>query len=355
MTDKDTADTIPTPRANPFLLGHEEAERQFALAWKSGRMPHAWLIAGSQGIGKATLAFRFARFVLAGGDEGLAADANSGVFRRVAAGSHPDLITLEPSYDEKNKRQRKEIRVDEVRAAGSTLRLTPAEGGWRVIVVDSADLLNNNSANALLKILEEPPARALLLLVSHAPGRLHATIRSRCRRLSLRPLPDATVAALLHRYVPDLGKDDSALLVRLGEGSIGRAIELAGEDGAGLYRRVLALLLALPRPDGAELHALGESFDSRRAGGDASFRAASGFLTWWLAGLVRAGATGTIPPGLPAEEVECLSRLLVSRGLDHWLGLWEKIGRLIVRCHSVNLDRKQVWVSAFLDLAAHAR
>jgi DNA polymerase-3 subunit delta' len=260
-----------------------------------------------------------------------------------------------PGYDEKNKRPRKDIGVEEVRAAGGTLRLTPAEGGWRVVIVDSADLLNKSSANALLKILEEPPARALLLLVSHAPGRLAATIRSRCRRVPLRPLPDAAVAALLSRYRPDLGEDDSALLVRLGDGSIGRAIELAGEGGAGLYGRVLALLLALPRPDVAELHAMGESFDTRRAGGDASFRAASGFLTWWLAGLVRAGATGVIPPGLPAAEVECLSRLLSSRGLDHWLRLWEKIGRLFVRCQSVNLDRKQVWVSAFLDLAAHAR
>src|SRR5271165_3045369 len=176
--------SAPEPRANPLLLGHEAAEATLAAALHSGRLHHAWLLTGPAGIGKATLAFRFARRLLAGhGGEGLQLDSTHPVFRRVAVGAHADLLTVERAFDPKRKRQRTEIVVDDVRRIGGFLHLTPAEGGWRVVVVDGADELNRNAANALLKVLEEPPPRALLLLTAAAPGRLPATIRSRTRRL----------------------------------------------------------------------------------------------------------------------------------------------------------------------------
>ncbi len=196
----------PPPRANPDLVGHESAEAALRRLFQSGRMPHAVLMTGPRGIGKATLAYRFARFVLAHGangddvgrlaeDEGtLAVPAASGVFRRVASGGHADLLSVERAYDPRRRRLRSEIVVDETREIAAFLRLTAGEGGWRVVIVDGADAMNRSAANALLKILEEPPRQALLLLVAHNPGRLLPTIRSRCRRF-----PMTAVAAVDRR------------------------------------------------------------------------------------------------------------------------------------------------------------
>ena len=186
----------PEPRRNPDLIGHETAEQALIDSAASGRMPHAWLICGPEGIGKATLAYRFARYLLAGpqpaglfgaGETGLYVAPDHPVFRRVAAKGHADLMTVELGADPKTGRMRGEIVVDDVRAVSEFMHMTPAEGGFRVVIVDIVDAMNRNAANALLKILEEPPPQALLLLVCHAPGRVLATIRSRCRKLVLRP------------------------------------------------------------------------------------------------------------------------------------------------------------------------
>jgi len=171
----------PPPRANPDLLGHQAAETELRRLFDSGRMPHALLLSGPRGIGKATLAFRLARFALAqgageeagpslfgeDGGAGLAIPSDSGVFRRIASGGHADLLTVERAYDPRRRRMRGEIVVGDTREISTFLRLTPAEGGWRVVIVDGADEMNRNAANALLKILEEPPQRALLLLIAH--------------------------------------------------------------------------------------------------------------------------------------------------------------------------------------------
>ena len=244
----------PAPRSNPELLGHEAAESTLRRLFDSGRLPHALLLSGPRGIGKATLAFRFARFMLAnGGGEGspgglfgdsgsdvggLAIAPKSGVFHRVASGGHADLLTVERAYDPRRRRLRSEIVVDNAREIGGFLRLTPAEGGWRVVIVDGADEMNRNAANALLKILEEPPRRALLLLVAHSPGRLLPTIRSRCRRFPLAPLPPEIVRRLLARYRPDLPEGQAEALTALSVGSIGRALDLAAAGGVELYESV---------------------------------------------------------------------------------------------------------------------
>src|ERR1700733_6152936 len=196
---------VPKPRANPILLGHEDAEATMLDALRTGRMHHAWLITGPEGVGKATLAYRFARRLLAGrsADDTLALDPADPIFRRVAAASHADLLTIERAYDEKRKRMKTQIAVDDVRRINGFMSLTPAEGGWRVVIVDGAEELNQNSANALLKGLEEPPPRAVLLLACAAPGRLLPTIRSRCRRLRLDPLGPEPMDRLLATYLPD--------------------------------------------------------------------------------------------------------------------------------------------------------
>ena len=186
------------PRETAELFGHREAEAALLNAYRSGRIPHAWLIGGAQGIGKATLAYRMARFVLAHRNplaapvqraETLAVDPADPVARQIAAGAHGGLLVLERGLNDRGV-MRTVITVDETRETISFFGSTAAVEGWRVCIVDTVDELNPNAANALLKILEEPPQQSLFLLVSHAPSRVLPTILSRCRKLPLRPLAD---------------------------------------------------------------------------------------------------------------------------------------------------------------------
>lgn len=356
---KPPPDPWPAPRANPELLGQQAGEGALLAAAASGRLAHAWLITGPCGIGKATLAFRFARFLLAphvgqAAATDLAVPADSAVFRRVASGGHADLLTVERAFDDRRERLRKEIVVDDVRAVGAFLAQTPAEGGWRIVVVDKSDALNRNAANALLKVLEEPPERALLLLVSDAPGRLLPTIRSRCRRLALPPLPAAVVAELLGRYRPDLEAGEREALAAVAGGSIGTALAMA-EAGAGeLQGDLQRLFLSLPALDAAGLHRL---CDRALKQGDDGFAVVCELIRWWLARLVRAAAEagGLAHAGPGAGEPAALAKVARAAPLDRWLEVWDKTTRLLAVADSANLDRKQVLLSIFLDIEATLR
>ncbi len=359
----------PPPRANPDLVGHEEAERVFYEAFQSGRLHHAWLISGPRGIGKATLAYRFARLVLAGGPGGagqgglfagapaaaggasLYLDPQDPVFRRVESAGHADLLSVEKTINEKTKKLRTEIVVDDVRQIGAFLSLTAAEGGWRVVVIDSADEMNRHAANAVLKVLEEPPLQTLMLLVSHAPGGLLATIRSRCRKLQLKPLGEEQVSALLAQYRPDLEPADIAELARLSEGSVGRALALAEEGGLDLYRDLLGLLETLPELDIPALHGFGERV--ARTGAGETFLTVSELLRWWLGRLVAAAARSA-PAGGEGDggggETALIARLAGGAGVGRWLEVRDKVEDLLARTDAFNLDRKQVVVNAFLAI-----
>lgn len=355
----------PHPRETAELLGHAPAEKALLDAWNSGKMAHAWLLCGPKGIGKATLAYRFARFVLAGGGEGggLFGDAPSSletrpdhpVFRRVAAQGHADLQAVERGWtDDKKVKLKTEIVVEDVRGIGHFLSLTPAEGGWRVVIIDSADEMNRNAANAVLKVLEEPPRNALMLLVSHSPGRLLPTIRSRCRRLMLQPLAEEVVADLLTRQRPELASAEVDALAKLGEGSIGKALALSDEGGLDLYRELLELLRTLPKLDVPALHAFGDKV--ARPENDGSFRTLTGLLVWWLARLIRVGGTGGAGAAeVVAGEGALMGRLLAAASLEQWLEVWEKISTLFARTEAVHLDRKQAVLGAFMAVERLAR
>jgi len=362
----------PEPRANPDLVGHETAEASLRAAFESGRLNHAWLITGPRGVGKATLAYRFARFVLAGGAAqadllgggggdggegggGLFLDPADPVFRRVAAGGHADLITIErtPAPSARSDKLRSEVVVGDARRLRDFFALTAAEGGWRVAVIDAADEMNRNAANAVLKLVEEPPARALILLVCHVPGRVPATLRSRCRRLALSTLDEDRVAALVGDWLPDESPADLCALARLAGGSPGRALALADMGGLGLYRDMLGLVGAAPGIDARALHAFADRL--ARPGAEAAFAGAMGLLAGWFAGIVGAGARGRPPDAVIGGEDETARRLLARAELDRWVELWEKITDLAARAERINLDRKQVVLSVFAAIEAMAR
>lgn len=357
------SDAALDPRNNPHLEGHEEAERAFLSAWNSKRLAHAWLLSGPKGIGKATLAYRIARFVLdqgrydgqggglfGGMDMGpapaqsLFLSPDEPLFHRIATGGHLDLKVIERGLNDQGK-PRTEIVVEDVRGLGQFLGLTPAEGGWRVVIVDAVDEMNRSAANAILKLLEEPPAKSLLLLVCHQPGRILPTIRSRCRRLPM-ALPSEDVSIrLLTRQAPELATEEARSLLRLAEGSLGRALELQAEGGLELYREMIALLSGLPKMDIAALHGFGDRL--ARPDGAIAFQTLSALFSGWLARLALMGGGSPVAEVVPGEGA-VMSKLLTRSPLDRWVELWEKLTQLFQRAQAVHLDRKQVVLNAFL-------
>jgi DNA polymerase III subunit delta' len=332
------------PRETNVLFGHREAELALLNAYRSGRIPHAWLIGGAQGIGKATLAYRMARFVLAHRNAGAAGvqraetlqlDPADPVARHVAAGAHGSLLTLQRTLNDKGV-LRTVITVDETRETISFFGSTAAVEGWRVCIVDTVDELNPNAANALLKILEEPPRQSLFLLVSHAPARVLPTIQSRCRKLQLRPLAinDVIGAAAL---AANIAIDDPALAeaAEAADGSVARALTLLGGDALKLHQKTTALLATLPRVDPRELHALGDAL------GGSDRVALAAFLDSvdrWVGERLRAGdANANLPRLARLAEV------------------WEKITRAARDTQDYNLERKPLVFSVFGLLAETTR
>ncbi len=337
--DEDKND-VPVPRETTVLFGHDSAERAFLAVYRSGRVPHAWLIGGEPGIGKATLAYRIARFVLAEPDpsrvstaDTLALDPAHRTVRRVAVNAHPDLLALERTPGDSGK-MRTVITVEQVRRLATFFGSTAGEGGWRVCIVDSADELKYpEGSNALLKMLEEPPPRSLFLLVSHAPGRLLPTIRSRCRRLALRPLEPGD-AALAASTALGADADDPAVAAAAAaaRGSVSQAIALAGGPMLALRKKVAALLSALPSTDPRALHALGDELDRDRGLLDVFVSA----VRDWLSGRLD-------------TEVGNLTRL--ARTAD----LWERLSRSARDVEVYNLERKPFVFTIFGLLAEASR
>lgn len=339
--------SLPEPRANPELVGHEAAAATLEAAARSGRLPHAWLLAGPPGIGKATLAYRFARWLLAGlpppepGQAPLHLPPGHPAFRRVAAAAHADMITLEPNTGDKGRKE--VLRVDDARDAIRFLAHTAAEGRWRVVVIDQAERADRPEVqNILLKTLEEPPARTVLLLATHQPDRLLPTIRSRCRRLDLFPLETAALDRLLARALPEMPEGERAALAAIAEGSPGQALALAEGEGLAMQAEVDRALAALPALEGRAVQAIAEAVAGRGRELDA-FLTFMALLRRALAAAVRQAARGGQPPA-PAW--------VAARPLADWAEAWERLGRLAGETERLNLDRRQAVATGLAWLRA---
>ncbi len=336
----------PHPRVRDALFGLEEAEREFLDAYRSGRMHHAWLIGGPQGIGKATFAYRAARFLLTHTDpqaqavrdaRTLATDAASGaahgVAAKIAALSHPNLVVLRRAPATDKKAASTVIPVDAVRRALALFASTAGNDGYRICIVDSVEDLNIASANALLKVIEEPPPRALFLLVAHAPGRTLATIRSRCRRLLLRPLPEADVARAVRALPSPFGDVDEAALSRaaaLSRGSVRAALGLVDAHTIALVERVRAMLDRLPESDPAAVLELAEAMTGRDA--EADFAVLMSTVHDWIAELIHKRA------------------MLGPAHLARFVEVWDNIARSARETQVLNLDRRPLVLTLFGDL-----
>jgi DNA polymerase-3 subunit delta' len=355
--EPDRLDGFSAPRKVGHLFGHDEAMREFADALHGGRMHHAWLIVGPEGIGKATLAYHFARTVLAERDAGHrtdAIDADHSVFRKVAALSHPNLLLLRRSFNDKTKRYSQFIGVDEVRRLKAFLGNTAGEEGWRVVIVDRADDLNQNAANALLKALEEPPPRTVFLLISSAEGRLPVTIRSRARTLRVAALGEEdlekAVRAALARDDQEADAKTLSTALSLSQGSVRRTLELVSGEGIELYGETVAFFAALPELDGTRLHRLVE-----RLGGFGDTERLELFLALLLGlieRLIRFGATGE---GATKEEQMLAKRLISRPNLAPWAEAWEAISQARAEAFEYNLDRSLLVLETWFRLQRLAR
>lgn len=359
--ESDRINGFPHPREASALFGQDEAEQAVFDAFMSGRMHHAWLLTGAKGIGKATLAYRIARFVLRHGMPEVAQAAKASdlsiaesdpVFRQVAALSHPNLLVINRPYDDKTKRFKTVIPVEEVRRTANFFGLSAGAGRWRIAIIDAADEMNLNAENALLKILEEPPAHSLFLLVSHQPGRLLPTIRSRCRTLGLKPLASADIARVMAANDVKGSAEERAAIANLAEGSAGRALSIAAGGGLDLYREIASLLTGLPKLNVKAVHALADKV--ARRGADEAYQTAVELLNDWLQRLVKTGAGAAPQDDLAPGEGAAMARLAASGGLDRWVEVWEKINQSVARAEALNTDRKLVILNIFSMLESVA-
>lgn len=346
IPDADRAGDAPLPRQTHAFFGHAEAEAELLEGYRGNRLAHAWILGGPEGIGKATLAWRFARFLLCHPNpaapavqeaRSLQVDPANAVARRVASGAHGNVFRLRREYNEKTKKLRTEISAESVRDAISHFQLSATEGGWRICILDSAEDLNRHSANALLKLIEEPPTQSVFLIVSQKPGQILPTIRSRCRKLLLQALPEADIASAIGALPPASGQFGAAAIIQAAaraEGSVREALRLLDPETLAFDRKLHAALNRLPAIDWREVHALADAV-SRKEGEDLHDTLIRSVFAY-VDHQVRAGGR----EGKPTARLLALAEL------------WEKLRDNIREADALNLDKKAVVLGIFADMAA---
>jgi DNA polymerase III subunit delta' len=359
VPEPDRVEGAPHPRETTQLYGHRDAEQSFLDAFNGGRLHHAWLMTGPQGVGKATLAWRISRFLLATPDDtgmfapppptSLDIPHDHPIARRMRQLAEGQLYLLRRGLNEKQDARMTVISVDEVRKMKSFFALSSADGGRRVAIIDCADDMNTSSSNALLKLLEEPPAGATFLVIAHQPHRLLPTIRSRCRELRLGPLSPQDLSDALTLAGGVVEPEQVQALAELGAGSVGEAFRLTNLDGLAIYTRIVTLMATLPRMDRTRALALADMGAGRVNA--AQFDLILTLIDLFLARLARVGATGQTPPEAAKGESVLLAKLSPTpHHARAWADLAQTLGIRARRGKAVNLDPAALLLDTLLKI-----
>lgn len=364
LPDPTRIEGAPHPRDTDRLFGHVGAQAEFLQAFHTGRLHHGWLITGPRGVGKSTMAWRMARFLLGTPDDDggmftapppktLDVDRDTPLQRRITAQSESRVFHLKRGVNQAMTGLSDDIRVDEVRQLKRFFTMSAADGGRRVAIVDAADDMTTGAANALLKILEEPPSRVTLILISHQPHRLLPTIRSRCRTLRLGRLGPADLSAALIEAGADVAREQTLPLAELAGGSVGAAFRLVNLDGLDMYSGLVRLLTSMPRLERGHLLTLADQVSGKA--NDARFDLVLTLLDVFLARLARTGSTGAPPAPAASHEQELLTRLAPDPdAARHWADLAQTLGAKARRGRAVNLDPAALLMDMVLAIDAAA-
>ncbi len=368
----DQIEGCPHPKDTETLFGHQHAEQEFISCFKSGKLHHGWLITGPKGIGKATFAWRIAKFLLTqpidrletnqsfdNSDESQTSEIDENlkktIIARILAGSEPRLAIIRKSFDEKRKTFRASIRVDEVRQLKTFFSLSVSDGGSRVAIIDCADDMNINAANALLKTLEEPPKNTVFLIISHNPQSLLPTIKSRCRELRLSSLSESDLISALRQINLTIPENDSEIYSLLGSGSVGNYIRLLEHDGANLYRNLLSLLNQLPNLNGFELEKLIGTFSGNKKKG--RLELLTELLNIIVARISKAGITGHSSREIILEDEKevfvklCPNPIIATK----WAELAQTQSKNLKHGLALNLDPGSLILDTFFRIEDCAR
>ncbi len=356
--DAQAQETFSHPRQGKFITGHENIEKRLLQLASGSHMPHALIFAGPKGIGKATMAYRLARFLFKQGirdsnqgglfgdaptvPDSLNISASDPVFARVASGGHADLMTIERAYDAGKDKYKASVEVDEVRKVAPFLRRTAAEEGWRVVIIDDADTMNRNAQNALLKILEEPPPHVLLILIAHRPGALIPTIRSRAQLVTFESLNDDTLKALLKQQGEVLSPEEFSTLSGLAQGSFGAARRILETEGLQMTGRILDLLQNYPDFDRVEIHTFADSIVLS----DQKSEVTAEIMPALFRHMARAMARGIEIRGLGVHRA-VMEALMERSSLQKLLETAEALQAHFTRTAFANLDKRQGILTAF--------
>lgn len=349
---------LAAPSHNALMFGHEKQEKLFLELFEKGTLPHAMIFSGPQGIGKTTMAYRLARFLLKHGKDeeeqdslfaaqplkftSLDVDSGDPVFTRIAAGGHPDFRCIERIFDTDKGKQDSALKVETVRKIEPFLHMKSSDGGWRVVIVEDADTMNRNAQNAILKILEEPPPKVLLILIAHRPGALIPTIRSRARMMPFSPLEDTVMRELLSKHGCYLEKDHMSLLLQMAEGRIGQAIRLVEEGGMTILHDILSYLTDLKNLDMVRIHDLAQEISP--AAQDKEYRLFTEMMQWIVRQILFDRAKGQKPkPPLDA--------IMPDASLQKLVKISDELQALFTKTDFSNLDRRDAVRGSFVVIS----
>ncbi len=352
---------IPLPRENLTFKSDVNYEKIFIDSYNSNSFPHAWLLSGPKGIGKSTLAYRFARFILSQTNKknnprlfeevspseySLEFSPDDEIYKKIISNSHGDLMVIELTEGHNNK-NKKTISVSEIRKIKPFLSKTSVTGGWKVIIIDSMDEVTLNAENALLKSLEEPPIKTLIILISTNPAKLLPTTISRCRKLPVFPLSNKTLNTLLNMYIPDLDSDDAKILSMLSTGSIGNALNLYENDGVGIFKELIDLYSNLPSINVAMVNKISEAWAK-----DNLFKLTIELMSWWISRIIKFKAQNSFSG---YEEVitgdkkasQNISNLI---NLEELLNILENVRTKYNKANTLNLDKRNIIFTSLMEL-----